>query len=88
MQEAATKITADATKAAGGAAAPAPAASADKSGGGGGGGLANASKEELVEVLQKMNKKVKALSALRAQLTDKLQKTELERDKLVIFSKE
>ena len=44
--------------------------------------IATASKQELVEVLTKMNKKVKALSALRTQLQDKLQTTENERDKL------
>jgi hypothetical protein len=50
--------------------------------GGGGERLASASKEELVEILQKMNKKVKALSALRIQLQEKLQTTEQERDQL------
>jgi len=49
---------------------------------GGGNSIATASKEELVEVLTKMNKKVKALSALRTQLQDKLQTTEQERDQL------
>jgi len=50
------------------------------SSGSGGNSIATASKEELVEVLTKMNKKVKALSALRTQLQDKLQTTEKERD--------
>jgi hypothetical protein len=50
--------------------------------------IANASKEELVEVLQKMNKKVKALSALRAQLTEKVQAAEQERDTLLTLFKE
>ena len=47
--------------------------------------LANATKEELIEVLQRMNKKVKALSALRTQLTEKAQEAEKERDKLVVL---
>ena len=50
--------------------------------------LSNATREELVDVLQKMNKKVKALSALRTQLAEKAQAAEQERDTLLVLFKE
>ena len=56
--------------AAGGSATPATLTAAGDS------KLANATKEELIDVLQKLNKKMKALSAMRVQLTEKAQKAE------------
>jgi len=44
--------------------------------------LATASREELVEVLQKMNKKVKLLTNIRTQLTEQAQNAEKDRDRL------
>ena len=43
----------------------------------------NVSKEELLDVLQKMNKKVKALSALRLTLTERVQVAETDKERLL-----
>lgn len=45
------------------------------------------SKEELLDILQKMNKRVKALSALRVTLTDRVKSSEKDRSRLVEFLK-
>ena len=47
----------------------------------------NVTKEELLDVLQKMNKKVKALSALRTSLTDRVKVAETDRERLVALVK-
>ena len=46
------------------------------------------SKEELLDILQKMNKRVKALSALRITLTDRVKSSEKDRSRLVEFLKD
>ena len=43
----------------------------------------NISKEELLDVLQKMNKKVKALTALRTQLADRVKSAEVDKERLM-----
>lgn len=43
----------------------------------------NISKEELLDVLQKMNKKVKALTALRTQLADRVKAAEVDKERLM-----
>ncbi len=85
--EAANNKAAVSTSSAASATSPAPVVTAsDKPASG---SIANASREELMEILQKMNKKVKALSTLRSQLTEKAQAAEQDRDKLIqIFQKE
>jgi len=42
----------------------------------------NVSKEDLLEILPKMNRKVKALTTLRQQLTDKVESAESEKARL------
>ena len=46
------------------------------------------SKEELLDILQKMNKRVKALSALRVTLTERVKSSEKDRSRLLDFVKE
>ena len=43
----------------------------------------NITKEELLDVLQKMNKKVKALTALRTQLADRVKAAEVDKERLM-----
>jgi len=53
-----------------------------------GGGADGHTKEELLQVLQKMNKKVKALSALRQQLTERVETSEAQKARLMNLVKE
>ena len=46
------------------------------------------SKEELLEILQKMNKRVKALSSLRVTLTDRVKASESDRTRIIAFIKQ
>jgi chromosome segregation ATPase len=54
----------------------------------GGGGLANASKEELIDVLKKMNTRVKGLTALREKLTERAEAAEKSNQRIIAFLKE
>lgn len=48
----------------------------------------NISKEELLDVLQKMNKKVKALTSLRTQLADRVKAAEADKERLMNLVKD
>jgi DNA repair exonuclease SbcCD ATPase subunit len=48
----------------------------------------NISKEELLDVLQKMNKKVKSLTVIRTQLSDRVKAAELDNERLMNLVKE